>query len=40
MIARKLLDPLNLTKTRAFYVYKARKVIIIGKDKDFILAIF
>ena len=40
MIAKKLLILPNLTRTRAFYIYEAAKVVVIGKDKDFVLAIF
>ena len=31
---------MNLTKTQAFYVYKVRKIIVIGKDEEFVLVIF
>ena len=40
MIAKKFLDPPNLTKTQAFYIYKTTKIVAIGKYKNFILAIF
>ena len=40
MIAKKLLGLQNLIRTQPFYVYKAAKVVVIGKDKDFMLAIF
>ena len=40
MIAKKFLGLANLTKTQAFYVNKTEKVVVIDKDKDFVLAIF
>ena len=40
IIARKFLGPPNLIKTQAFYVHKIAKVVVIGKDKDFVLASF
>ena len=40
MIARKFIDPSNLTKTQAFYIYEMAKVVVIGKDKEFVFIIF
>ena len=40
IIAKKLLGPLNLTRTRVFYIYKAAKAVRIGKDEDFMLTTF
>ena len=40
MITKKLLGPPNLMKTQGFYGYKAVKVIIIGKNKNFVFATF
>ena len=40
MIARKFLGLPNLTKTQVFYIYKAAKVVVIDKDKDFVLISF
>ena len=40
MIIRKLLGLLNLTRTQAFCVYEVAKVVMISKNKDFVLTIF
>ena len=40
MIARKFLGLPNLTKTQAFCGYEIEKVIMIGKNENFMLAIF
>ena len=40
MIERKLLGLFNLTRTQVSYVYKAAKIVVISKDKKFILATF
>lgn len=40
IIAEQLLCPSNLTKTETFYVYETTKVIVIGKNKDLIFAVF
>ena len=40
MIAKKVLGLPNLMKTQAFCVYKVTKVVVIGKNKDFVLATF
>ena len=40
MIAKKLLCLLNLIKTYAFYVHEVAKVVVISKNKDFVLEIF
>ena len=40
MIPRKLLGLSNLIRTQVFHVHKAIKVVVIGKHKNFMLAIF
>ena len=40
MIAKKLLRPPYLTRTQTFYGHKVAKIVVIGKNKDFVLAIF
>ena len=40
MIAKKFLSLSNLTRTQVFFIHKAVKVVVITKDKDFVLVIF
>ena len=40
IIARKLLGLLNLIRIQALCFYKTAKVVVINKNKDFVLAIF
>ena len=40
MIARKLLDLPNLTKTQAFCIHEATKIVLVSKDKHLVFAIF
>lgn len=40
IILKELLSLTNLTKTQLFYVYELIEVIMVGKNKDFIFAIF
>ena len=37
-MARKVLGPLNLTKTQVFYIHEAAKIVVIGKHKNFMFA--
>ena len=39
-MVKKFLRPPNLIKTQAFQVHKLAKIVMIGKHKDFVLAIF
>ena len=40
MIAKKFLGLSNLTRTQAFCVYETAKIVVIGKDKDFVFLTF
>lgn len=40
MVSRELLDPADLLKAQALSIHEIAKVVIIGKDKDFIFAAF
>lgn len=40
VISKKLLNSANLIRAQTFYIYKLTKVVIVSKDKDFILAAF
>ena len=40
MIAKKFLGPPNLTRTQVFSIYEAVKVVVISKDKNFVLTTF
>ena len=40
MVTRKFLSPVDLSEAQTLYVYKTAKVIMIGQDKDLVLATF
>lgn len=40
MVSKKLLDLTNLAKAQVFCIYILTKVIIVGKNKDFVFAAF
>ena len=40
MIREKLLSPIDLSKAQILYIYKAAKVVLVNKHKNFVLAIF
>ena len=40
MIAKKLLSLPDLTRTQAFCIYEAAKVVLVDKNKDYVLIIF
>ena len=39
-MAKKLLGLPNLTKTRAFCIHKLAKIVVISKNKNFVLVTF
>lgn len=40
VVIKELLDPMNLTKTQNFFIYKFAKIIIIYKNKNLVVAVF
>ena len=40
MVSRELLGLANLSGAQTFYIHKTTEVIIVGKDKNFMLATF
>lgn len=40
VVLKKLLSPANLFRAQAFSIYQIAKIIVIDKNKDFVLAYF
>lgn len=40
IILREFLSPPDLSKTQVLGIYKATKIVVVSKDKDFIFAMF
>ena len=40
VVLRQLLSPLNLFKTQGFYIHEAVQVVVVYKNKNFILITF